>query len=68
MVDVFKVVFVGDSDVGKTSIINQYAKGNFESKTKPTVGAHFTQKELVVEGVGERMKLQIWDTAGQEKY
>lgn len=70
MTESFKVVLVGDSNVGKTSIIQRYTKDNFDQGIEPTIGAHFMTRiiDLGEHGGSGRMKLQIWDTAGQEKY
>lgn len=61
-----KVVFVGNSAVGKTSIINQYMYDSVSNDHEPTVGIDFFAKTLHLEGRDIRM--QIWDTAGQEKF
>ena len=61
-----KVVLLGDSGVGKTSLIHRYIKGEFTEYSEPTVGALCSSK---VVRVGDRdVELEIWDTAGQEKY
>ena len=62
-----KVVLVGDSGVGKTSIITRYLKNTFAKSLVSTTGASFANK-LLKSKDGERIKLEIWDTAGQEKY
>lgn len=61
-----KVVFIGNSAVGKTSIINQYMYDSTSAEHQPTVGIDFFAKTLNVDGKSVRM--QIWDTAGQEKF
>eukprot|EP00903_Cladosiphon_okamuranus_P011754 g11049.t1 len=61
-----KIVVLGCSNVGKTSLMKRYAAGDFTDKRRPTVGADFMTKE-VVEG-DQPMLLQIWDTAGQERF
>lgn len=61
-----KIVFIGDSSVGKTTIIQRYISARFEACSQPTVGSMFFTKELEVNG--KDFKLQIWDTAGQERF
>ncbi|OHS93629.1 Ras-related protein Rab-6.1 [Tritrichomonas foetus] len=60
-----KVVFVGESTVGKTSIINIANTGEF-LETTPTVGACFLVNTYQING--RQIKLNLWDTAGQERY
>lgn len=62
----YKVVLLGDSTVGKSSIMQKYANGVFNMKIESTLGADL--KEKVVTVGGERVKLKIWDTAGQERF
>ena len=61
-----KVVVIGDSSVGKTSLIQVFEHNKFSLAFKPTIGADFSNKEIIFE---DRMiTLQIWDTAGQERF
>ena len=62
-----KVVFLGDSSVGKTSIIARYMSGNFNAGYEATIGTDFSTK-TVPTSKGKSVQLQIWDTAGQERY
>ena len=61
-----KVVFIGDSSVGKTSIINQYLYNSCSPEHSPTIGIDFFLK--VIEEGEKSVRIQIWDTAGQEKF
>ena len=62
----FRVVTIGDSSVGKTSIINNLTHSGFDINEPSTIGANFV---LYVQEVdGQRIELQIWDTAGQERF
>ena len=61
-----KLVLLGDSGVGKTSIVTHYVSGNAANNVKPTIGAAFVTKEINVDG--NQLELLIWDTAGQEVY
>jgi Ras-related protein Rab-7A len=67
-----KIVILGDSGVGKTSLMNRYSTGKFTGQYKATIGADFLSKDNVVvtDLFGQRhlVTLQIWDTAGQERY
>mmetsp|Transcript_27792 Transcript_27792/g.28193 ORF Transcript_27792/g.28193 Transcript_27792/m.28193 type:complete len:82 (-) Transcript_27792:1197-1442(-) len=65
-----KVVILGDSGVGKTSLMNRYHSQKFSGQYKATIGADFLTKDVAVVQQGqERMAtLQIWDTAGQERF
>jgi small GTP-binding protein len=62
----FKILAIGDSEVGKTSIIDRFASGEFNSKMITTIGVEFKVKIIELDGL--KIKLQIWDTAGQERY
>lgn len=61
-----KVVILGDSGVGKTSLMNQYVNKKFSNQYKATIGADFLTKEVMVDD--QLVTLQIWDTAGQERF
>jgi len=63
---VLKLVLLGDSAVGKTSLINMYAHHKFKEDYKPTLGVNIVVKELKNEN--DQIRLVIWDVAGQEKY
>ena len=62
-----KVIIVGDTTVGKTSILFRYVYDKFEENMSSTFGAGFKCKEVKVNDL-DTIKLNIWDTAGQEKY
>lgn len=65
--DKVKVAFIGDSGVGKTSLIKRRIDNTFDDEdTNPTIGASCLQ---ITENVsGQNVDLVLWDTAGQEKY
>jgi Ras-related protein Rab-11A len=63
---VIKVVFIGDSGVGKTNILSRFCRNEFMADSKSTIGVEFASKILQVEG--RKIKVQIWDTAGQERF
>ena len=60
-----KVIMVGDSGVGKTSIIGRYLN-KFNEKEKSTIGASFSNKISIIDKY--KISFDIWDTAGQERY
>jgi small GTP-binding protein len=61
-----KVICVGSSGVGKTSLIGSYFSEDFDGKMLPTVAASSTNTVVALEHV--EVDLQIWDTAGQERF
>ena len=61
-----KIVFVGDVAVGKTSIMNRFIEGKFSETYDPSIGVDFHAKTIFFKE--EQIKLQFWDSAGQEKY
>lgn len=61
-----KVVILGDSGVGKTSLMSSYVNKKFTTHYKATIGADFLTKELMVSD--QLVTMQIWDTAGQERF
>ena len=62
----FKTILIGDSGVGKTSLINRYVNNQFSDVYKATIGSDFLIKPVTVNG--QQHTLQIWDTAGHERY
>ena len=62
-----KVIVIGDASVGKTSLIQMYQTGQFQSLYKNTIGADFFLKEIQLDG-NQVVNMQIWDTAGQERF
>ena len=63
-----KVVLIGESGVGKTSIISRYITNTFKSQLMSTPGANFVTKTVIMEDENQSIKFEIWDTAGQERY
>ena len=61
-----KVVVLGDSGVGKTTIIHHYINNEFRADFKATIGADFTSKIITENRTS--VDLQIWDTAGEERF
>ncbi|OHS95805.1 Ras-related protein Rab5 [Tritrichomonas foetus] len=61
-----RVITLGDSGVGKTSLIYRMKTGTFLEETSPTIGAGVTAVEVTIKA--QTFPLQIWDTAGQEMY
>jgi len=62
----FKLVFLGDSSVGKSSVIAQHVQKKFDEFLEPTIGAAFLSTNIFIDE--SKINLQIWDTAGQERY
>jgi len=62
-----KVIILGDSGVGKTSLMNQYVNRKFSNQYKATIGADFLTKDITLDD-NRQVTLQIWDTAGQERF
>ena len=64
---IIKIVLVGDTNVGKTALVNRYVKNKMPTQiAKPTIGVEFCKKSVIV---GEhKVKVNIWDTAGQERF
>jgi small GTP-binding protein len=62
-----KIVLIGASFVGKSSIALSYKEGRYDSHLKPTVGASYFLKNVGFKD-GGNMRLHIWDTGGSEKY
>lgn len=58
-----KIVVIGDSGVGKTSILEALNYKKMSQSAKPTIGAEFVKKKVVLDN-GNEVSLQLWDTAG----
>jgi len=61
-----KVIILGDSGVGKTSLMNKFVNDKFSKQYKATIGADFLTKEILIDD--KLVTMQIWDTAGQERF
>lgn len=61
-----KVVMLGATETGKTSIVQRFLRGTFKESSEATIGAAFFTKNISVDG--QTIKLDIWDTGGQERY
>ena len=64
--DAVKVVLVGEAGVGKTSIISRFTKNSFNPDEVTSSSAQFTSKTITIND--NKIKFDIWDTAGQEKF
>ena len=63
-----KVVLLGESGVGKTSIISQFVSKIFKPKSSTSLSAQFTSKVIDFPSYKKSIRFDIWDTVGQEKY
>ena len=63
-----QVVLLGESGVGKTSIISQFISKKFNPKCSTSVSAQFTSKTIDFQDAKKSIRFDIWDTVGQEKY
>ena len=64
----FKICIVGDSEVGKTTILNQYLKRRFVPGAQRTIGSNFFVKYVKIPEVENLVTLQFWDLAGQPRF
>jgi len=62
----YKLVFIGDQSVGKTSIISSFMYDTFDAHYASTIGIDFVSKSVPVDD--GTVRLQLWDTAGQERF
>ena len=63
-----KVVLLGETGVGKTSIISQFTTHTFDPHRETSLSAQFISKTVEFQDIGQTIKFDIWDTVGQEKY
>ncbi|KAL9553869.1 Ras-related protein ric2 [Mucor bainieri] len=62
----FKLVLIGDSNVGKSNLLSRFTSNEFNLESKSTIGVEFATKNLEIDA--HTVKAQIWDTSGQERY
>nr|AFK35472.1 unknown [Medicago truncatula] len=62
----FKIVLIGDSAVGKSNLLSRFARNEFDSNSKATIGVELQTQMVEIDG--KEVKAQIWDTAGQERF
>lgn len=65
--NILKVIILGDSGVGKTSLMHRYVNDKYSQQYKATIGADFLTKEVTV-SEDKIATMQVWDTAGQERF
>ncbi len=58
----FKVILIGDSGVGKSSLLTRYSRNEFSSETKTTIGVEFATSLVNIDD--KNIKVTLWDTAG----
>ncbi len=63
---IFKVIVIGDSSVGKSSLISRFVQDTFEFDHNTTLGVDMKYK--IIQHQNKSIKIQLWDTAGQERY
>ncbi len=66
MLTKYKIVFLGDQGVGKTSLITRFMYDTFDSHYAATIGIDFLSKTMYLDD--KTIRLQLWDTAGQERF
>ena len=64
--DFLKVVVLGNSRSGKTTLVTKYVTGEFLTRPRPTIGADFLSKDIEIDSTGVR--LQVWDTEGEQRF
>lgn len=62
----YKIVFLGDQSVGKTTLISQFTNKEADENYYPTIGTDFIYSKVNLQG--KEVRLQLWDTAGQERF
>lgn len=64
----FKLVLLGESAVGKSSVVHRFVKNTFDNMRESTIGAAFLTQSVTLPEIDATVKFEIWDTAGQERY
>jgi len=64
----FKVILVGDSSVGKTSIIYRFIQGDYDENVTSTIGVAYSRQKVWMEEHSRSLDIDLWDTAGQERF
>ena len=62
----FKLIIIGDQSVGKSTLLKRFTDDTFSEFHEPTIGVEFAIKTIQINNVN--IRLQIWDTAGQEEF
>lgn len=62
----FLVVLIGDAGVGKTNLALRFTRNEFSAESKSTIGVEFSTKSVEIQQ--KVLKVQLWDTAGDEKF
>ena len=65
---VLKLAVLGDAGVGKTSLVNQFVEDKFKEDYRATMGVNIVIKNMQLEEIQSRVRLILWDIAGQEQY
>ena len=63
---IIKTILLGNSNTGKTSLINRFVSDSFSNSTIPTIGSTCNSRSMIIKG--KKVRLDLWDTAGQEQY
>ena len=63
---IFKIILIGDWGVGKSNLILRITRDDFDPYSRTTIGVEFSQKLITLND--KRIIVQIWDTAGQDRY
>ena len=66
--DILKVVLIGESGTGKTSIIQRFSYNLFDANCASSISSQYISKIIELKDINQTLKFDIWDTAGQEKY
>ena len=66
--NIFKVILLGKTSVGKTSLLKRFINGTFDQNIVSTTGFGFESKKIYYKNLKKYVTLNIWDTAGQERY